>query len=149
MRKVEEVFPVSSGDRHRVKELEWMEVTDLTSPTDLTSKEPKKKANKSKEQPDDSLRFRTIDVPGEEDGEVLEIPVPSSSTALTKVPEKEKVSFDDIGVKPTAEIGSIVSQRLAAMKILQNDPFNVVALKQLHEAQEMVCFVYFIVSCSQ
>lgn len=123
-------FPVSSGDKHRQKEMEWQEVVEtVPPPTTLPSKSSKKSgssSSKSKEQPDDSLLFA------------------KAGTDATNFDDLEQqVNVDNVVVfdsplKKTFDVGSIVAQRLAAMKVLQTDPYNMVALKQLKEAQEQV-----------
>jgi len=123
-RRIEEEFPVSSGERHRNKE--WQDVTQINPQVDLPSKAVgKKKDSKSREQPDDSLLFKK---PNNHDDDNAG---PSTS---------DQVVFDDGGITPEPDIGMIMSQRMAAKKILESDPFNLVALKQLNEAQSLVGF---------
>lgn len=121
-------FPVDSGDKHRRKELEWTDVSDMTTPTSLPVKERSKKTgDRVREQPDDSLAFGKKDEP--------ETTTASTADVVTELLSPESA--------PKFDVGSIMSQRLSAMRVLQSDPFNLVALKQMRQTQEMVSTTRF------
>ena len=62
----------------------------------------------------------------------------SSDPGLIRISAKpgDKV-FEDVSV-PSSDIGSIVSQRLAAMKKLSHNPNNPEALQEMYEAQKQM-----------
>lgn len=113
--EIREQFPVSSGSQHRRKELEWQEVQEMPPPPVPPPKKPKKdkKASESSSQP--------VSEPY--------VSETTKDTANESVFPQPDMSID---------IGTVMSQRLNAMRKLQEDPYNCVALKQLHQAQEMV-----------
>ncbi|XP_074598467.1 protein Son-like [Brevipalpus obovatus] len=103
-------FPVSSGSQHRFKELEWKPVEPPPQP-----QRPQQKSNKLKR--DTSLKND-------------ETPSTFDNETNPNLPETGK-GFQ-------IELGTIMSQRLSAMRRLQENPCDVVALKQIYSAQEMM-----------
>ncbi|XP_011142017.1 protein SON isoform X1 [Harpegnathos saltator] len=100
-------FPVSSGQHHRKTESEWMPVIPKKP-------EPKK-----------------LFVPASTTN--------SSSTIMQSSPVQPPVQPIQTTIFPTTteivDIGSIVSQRLAAMRKLRENPNDVNALNAMHQAQ--------------
>ncbi|KAG7201963.1 hypothetical protein KM043_004666 [Ampulex compressa] len=99
-------FPVSSGQHHRKTENEWIPVT------------PKK--------PEPKKAFVPSSVPTES---IAIVPptvavYPMQPTVFPQVPAVEPI-----------DIGSIVSQRLAAMRKLRENPNDVCALNEMYRAQ--------------
>ncbi|XP_076245570.1 uncharacterized protein LOC143186066 isoform X2 [Calliopsis andreniformis] len=99
-------FPVSSGQHHRKSENEWIPVT------------PKK--------PEPKKQFVPASVPSEP---LSIMPVP------TPVPPVQPTVFcQPVSMEPI-DIGSIVSQRLAAMRKLRENPNDVCAQNEMYRAQ--------------
>ncbi|ESO89270.1 hypothetical protein LOTGIDRAFT_106890, partial [Lottia gigantea] len=78
-------FPVSSGNQHRLKELEWIPVEKTTAP-------------------------------------------PTATTTTTTI--------KPAAPSPAIDIGAIVSERLQAVRKLQENPYDVQALTKMHKSQE-------------
>jgi hypothetical protein len=133
-------FPVSSGNQHRRKELEWKEVQQMPPPP------PPKKGKK--------IETKLTTAPDVNNS----VPTPSSSSST----ETDSNINSDSSTQPSNEsepksdsvfpqssmpidIGSVMAQRLSAMRKLQVDPNNVVALKQMYQSNQMVyhflCFI--------
>ena len=143
-----ESFPVSSGDRHR--KIEWKDVEEsckFKKPEILPAK-PHKPKGPPKEQPDDSLTY----LKAKEAAEALKTPkapeqpiigpvipgapvTPEPETGASTLSSTEEVVFPEA---PKIDIGSVMAMRLGAMRTLQNNPTNVVALNQMADAQQMV-----------
>lgn len=128
-----EQFPVSSGQKHHIGELEWREVsppppdggTLAVMPPPTT---PAPKAKKKTAEPLPPPSFVPPPKP----------PVPIGPQQPE--PSTETSAKDDslAPTQPTPDIGSIMATRLSAMRVLEKDPLNLVAIKQLQQAQEMV-----------
>ncbi|KAK9298201.1 hypothetical protein QLX08_008366 [Tetragonisca angustula] len=99
-------FPVSSGQHHRKSENEWIPVT------------PKK--------PETKKQFIPASAPTES------FAVTSSTTSI--YPMQSTVFSHSITTEPI-DIGSIVSQRLAAMRKLRENPNDVCAQNEMYRAQ--------------
>lgn len=165
-----ETFPVSSGDRHR--KIEWKDVDKVMPPPQMlppSKLPPKKPKGPPKEQPDDSLTFlkakeaaattsttTTPDAP-EVEREIIGPVLPGSAEgtpAATGTPgtpsstgEGSSLStsvYPDESEAKRISIGAVMAMRLGAMKILQTDPTNAVALKQMADAQKMVTIIIMI-----
>ncbi|XP_076668342.1 uncharacterized protein LOC143368960 isoform X2 [Andrena cerasifolii] len=100
-------FPVSSGQHHRKSENEWIPVTPKKS-------EPKK-------------QFVPASVPSE--------PVSVMPPPPTPVPPVQSALFCQPVTAEPIDIGSIVSQRLAAMRKLRENPNDVCAQNEMYRAQ--------------
>ncbi|XP_076391422.1 uncharacterized protein LOC100879799 isoform X2 [Megachile rotundata] len=100
-------FPVSSGQHHRKSENEWIPVT------------PKK--------PEPKKQFVPSSVPAEP-------PVVICSTTPVVYPMQSTV-FPQPTIPEVIDIGSIVSQRLAAMRKLRENPNDVFAQNEMYRAQ--------------
>ncbi|XP_066587221.1 protein Son-like isoform X2 [Prorops nasuta] len=105
-------FPVSSGQHHRKNENEWIPVV------------PKKPELKKTFVPATTPTepFAVLPQPT-----YLPTPVPSPSVPNTVFPVQSPAE--------TMDIGSIVSQRLAAMRKLRENPNDVCALNEMYKAQ--------------
>lgn len=114
-------FPVSSGSQHRFKEFEWKPVEPPPQLQPL-----QQKSNKLKK--DASLK--------------------NDETPLT-IDNEINLNQPETGKGLQIDLGTIMSQRLSAMRRLQENPCDVVALKQIYSAQEMVryfkVFCYFVI----
>lgn len=111
-------FPVSSGDTHRVKELEWIEVKPEMPP-------PAKVPEKSKKRV-----FKEVPDPKEET---------SKSTDQSDMSVTSSTSDQEIAPSTnSSEIGTLVALRLSAKKKLQEDPLNLVAIRQIYEAERLI-----------
>lgn len=102
-------FPVSSGQHHRKTESEWIPVT------------PKK--------PEPKKPFVQTSVPSEP---VSIVPKPNPIQPVQPV---QPVVFPRPSMTGPVDIGSIVSQRLAAMRKLRENPNDVGALNEMYRAQ--------------
>ncbi|XP_068973983.1 protein Son-like isoform X2 [Bombus flavifrons] len=100
-------FPVSSGQHHRKSENEWIPVA------------PKK--------PEMKKQFIPATVPTES------FPITPSTTSIYPV-QQSAVFSHSIATEPI-DIGSIVSQRLAAMRKLRENPNDVCAQNEMYRAQ--------------
>ncbi|XP_047350453.1 protein Son isoform X1 [Vespa velutina] len=100
-------FPVSSGQHHRKTESEWIPVT------------PKK--------PEQKKPF----VPASVSTEPI-VPKPCSVQSIQSI---QPVVFPRTSMAGSVDIGSIVSQRLAAMRKLRENPNDVGALNEMYRAQ--------------
>ena len=128
--ELREQFPVSSGKKHHIGELEWREVDplDTTTPSPLAiMPPPMAPAPKAKKKTEDRLPLPTFIAPAQSEQQNIIGPVQPPSESPTQQTKQ-----------PVIDIGSIMAQRLGAMRVLQDDPLNVVALKQMQQAQEMV-----------
>ncbi|CAK9805621.1 Protein Son [Anthophora quadrimaculata] len=99
-------FPVSSGQHHRKSESEWIPVT------------PKK--------PEPKKQF----IPAS--GSIEPLPVIPTTTSV--YPAQTTVFSHPIATEPI-DIGSIVSQRLAAMRKLRENPNDICAQNEMYRAQ--------------
>lgn len=102
-------FPVSSGQHHRKTESEWVPVT------------PKK--------PDPRKTFVPASVPSEP---ISVVPAPCPVQSVQPV---QPVVFPRASISGPMDIGSIVSQRLAAIRKLRENPNDVCALNDMYRAQ--------------
>ncbi|GAB1864611.1 SON protein [Camponotus japonicus] len=102
-------FPVSSGQHHRRSENEWVPVTPKKP-------EPKK-----------------VFVPASATNEPPAIMPPPPVSEQPPPVQPAQTVFPSI--TKTVDIGSIVSERLAAMRKLTENPNDVVALNAMHRAQ--------------
>ncbi|XP_011265573.1 protein SON isoform X2 [Camponotus floridanus] len=102
-------FPVSSGQHHRRSENEWVPVTPKKP-------EPKK-----------------VFVPASTTNEPPAIMPPPPVSEQPPPVQPAQTVFPSI--TKTVDIGSIVSERLAAMRKLTENPNDVVALNAMHRAQ--------------
>ncbi|XP_031846897.1 uncharacterized protein LOC116433201 isoform X2 [Nomia melanderi] len=100
-------FPVSSGQHHRKTESEWVPITPKKPP------EPKK-------------QFIPASTPSKPPA-VMPIPTPVH-------PVQSTVFSQPIPTEPI-DIGSIVSQRLAAMRKLRENPNDICAQNEMYRAQ--------------
>ncbi|XP_051154730.1 protein Son isoform X2 [Leptopilina boulardi] len=116
-------FPVSSGQLHRKTESEWV-------PVPPKKVEPQKKFVPASE-PLCSLP-KPVPVPA---------PVPPPAPVAASVPTSVPTTVSQPSVFPqnmsaeNIDIGSIVSQRLAAMRKLRENPNDVCALNEMYRAQ--------------
>lgn len=149
-----ESFPVSSGDRHRA--IEWKQISkEMGPPAALPPRNVNVKKKVPKEQPDDSVTFlrarmeaegipvnepivpsEPMDCPMVGEPQMMEV-TQTSTPGTTTVPASGDEVFPESSL-PKIDIGSVMAQRLSAMRVLQDDPNNAVALKQMADAQEMV-----------
>ena len=124
--ELREQFPVSSGKKHHIGELEWTEVDPLLTAPLAIMPPPLAPAPKAKKKPVDPLPLPTFVAPQSENESIIG---PVQPTIEAPALQQKQ---------PVIDIGSIMAQRLGAMRVLQDDPLNVVALKQMQQAQEMV-----------
>ncbi|KAK2587080.1 hypothetical protein KPH14_002851 [Odynerus spinipes] len=103
-------FPVSSGQHHRKTESEWIPVT------------PKK--------PEPRKTFVPASVPSEP----VSVVPPVCPVQPVQQPV-QPVVFPRASIAGPVDIGSIVSQRLAAMRKLRENPNDVCALNDMYRAQ--------------
>lgn len=104
-------FPVSSGQHHRKTESEWIPVTP-----------PKKPEPKKTFVPPASIPSEPISL----------VPPPCPVQPVQSV---QPVVFPRTSITGPVDIGSIVSQRLAAMRKLRENPNDVCALNEMYRAQ--------------
>ena len=158
-----ESFPVSSGDRHRA--IEWKQVTKEMGPP-MALPPPRMGAKSTtkvpREQPDDSVTYlrarmeaEGILISGDSDLplEPMDCPQVGNPTIIGSITPVGAVGADGTSSTvttgtgdevfpeenlPKIDIGTVMAQRLSAMRVLQDDPTNGVALKQMADAQEMV-----------
>nr|XP_050852413.1 protein Son isoform X3 [Vespula vulgaris] len=102
-------FPVSSGQHHRKTESEWIPVT------------PKK--------PEQKKPFVPASTPTEP---ISIVPKPCPVQPVQSI---QPVVFPRTSMAGPVDIGSIVSQRLAAMRKLRENPNDVGALNEMYRAQ--------------
>ncbi|XP_043669525.1 protein Son isoform X3 [Vespula pensylvanica] len=102
-------FPVSSGQHHRKTESEWIPVT------------PKK--------PEQKKPFVPASMPTEP---ISIVPKPCPVQPVQSI---QPVVFPRTSMAGPVDIGSIVSQRLAAMRKLRENPNDVGALNEMYRAQ--------------
>ncbi|GFO13804.1 protein son [Plakobranchus ocellatus] len=109
-------FPVSSGSHHRANESEWVPVERPTTsaPTPAQSIPP-------------TCQQQTI-APGAAENKIVE-PEPEK-------PVKNDNIFPDPSEAQKIDIGTIISERLQAVRKLQQNPYDVQALSSIHKAQE-------------
>ncbi|XP_015432851.1 PREDICTED: protein SON-like [Dufourea novaeangliae] len=103
-------FPVSSGQHHRKSENEWVPVT------------PKK--------PEPKKQFVPATAPSKPP-----VVMPSPIPTPTPVPPVQSTIFPQPIPTEPIDIGSIVSQRLAAMRKLRENPNDVCAQNEMYRAQ--------------
>nr|CAD7590324.1 unnamed protein product [Timema genevievae] len=118
-------FPVSSGQQHRKTESEWVPVSPKKDST-CTALVPLKGTPSIPAQAS-TPPIETSVFPVAENNELANALVVLSSTA----------EDGEIGVRiSNLDIGSIVSQRLTAMRKLQENPHDVQALNEMYKAQK-------------
>ncbi|KAF5270378.1 hypothetical protein FQR65_LT05566 [Abscondita terminalis] len=103
-------FPVSSGTQHRKTENEWIPVS------------PKKV-----ETPPLPALTKQIVIP-------VAPPIPAESPPPLPVAQHRPQIFHELP-DPNIDIGMIVSQRLTAMRKLQENPYDVEAINDMHKSQ--------------
>ena len=143
-------FPVSSGNQHRRKEDEWIEVKPLALPAPVPVPVPAS-ASASLSPPKKTKKIETQKFT--ETKETKTDQAKTSNLALNQTnicgpnETQTEASKDDSVFQQSnfpIDIGTVMAQRLSAMKKLEEDPHNVVALKQMYQAQEMVLNFIFI-----
>ncbi|CAG2178981.1 unnamed protein product, partial [Oppiella nova] len=162
--ELREQFPVSSGNQHRRKELEWHEVPDSEA---MPPPPPPPLPKPKKSEPKASTSTAPVGIPGADiaddiqkaftfiqttrtDANVSVPATPSSSatvqsaadstTTETSGESEAKITSDSVFPQSAMpiDIGSVMAQRLNAMRKLEADPHNVVALKQMYQANQMM-----------
>lgn len=134
-------FPVSSGTQHRKTENEWVPVSPKkreTSPVIATQPKPVT-SNVTPDLPSGQLlAIEAAPEPSPPGPQVF--PNPSDvSCSMFALTDNQNLQF-----QPNIDIGSIVSQRLTAMRKLQEDPHDVEALNEMHKSQmKVIDEVYF------
>lgn len=108
-------FPVSSGSHHRANESEWV-------PVERPNPAPARPAAPA---PVSSQQAKPTAVAEP----VAQIPVPQE-------PAKSDSIFPDPVEVQKIDIGTIISERLQAVRKLQQNPYDVQALSSMHKAQE-------------
>ncbi|XP_015109040.1 protein SON isoform X2 [Diachasma alloeum] len=135
-------FPVSSGQQHRRSENEWVDVTPTPPPPSVKKSEPKKlfvpATTPAAEEP-----FAILPTRPTAHSKSVETPTPEPTAApligpvappgILPVAQKTGV-FPQLPVE-NVDIGTIVSQRLAAMRKLRENPNDVEALSEMYHAQ--------------
>ncbi|CAG5122944.1 unnamed protein product, partial [Candidula unifasciata] len=102
-------FPVSSGSHHRASESEWVPVVKAGPATPMP-------------QPAASVQAPAIQVPN-----VAEPQMPLKS---------ENSIFPDVAEAQKLDIGAIISERLHAVRKLQENPYDMQALSKMHQVQQ-------------
>ncbi|KAK5650990.1 hypothetical protein RI129_002019 [Pyrocoelia pectoralis] len=102
-------FPVSSGTQHRKTESEWIPVSSKKIETQVNVPVPM------------PAPILPVEEPVEDP--LLELLPPNPHT-LPDLPD------------PSIDIGAIVSQRLTAMRKLQENPYDIEALNEMHKSQK-------------
>lgn len=139
-------FPVSSGNQHRRKEDEWIQVEPLAlpapAPAPAPALPPPLKKTKKIETPSFTETKET------KTNEEKTNHLASNETNICgPIETQTEISKEDSVFQQSnfpIDIGTVMAQRLSAMKKLEEDPHNVVALKQMYQAQEMVLNFIFI-----
>ncbi|GFS17553.1 protein SON [Elysia marginata] len=108
-------FPVSSGSHHRANESEWVPV-ERPSPA-AARPTPSAPATTQKAKPSPVVE------------PVAQVPLPEE-------PKKSDSIFPDPAETQNIDIGTIISERLQAVRKLQQNPYDVQALSTMHKAQE-------------
>jgi hypothetical protein len=128
-------FPVSSGNQHRRKELEWKEVQQMPPPP--PPKKGKRIETKLTTAPDVNKS-----VPNASSSSSTETNSNTNSDSLTEPSNESEPKSDSVFPQSSMpiDIGSVMAQRLSAMRKLQVDPHNVVALKQMYQSNQMPDF---------
>ncbi|XP_044016517.1 protein Son isoform X2 [Aphidius gifuensis] len=134
-------FPVSSGQQHRKTENEWVEVVP-TPPVQIEKPKPKKPFVPASTPTPTPQKFEIIPPVNFVDNNPMInsqiLPVPAPMPVTTFPTPASLLPGPSVFPQPVAEnvdIGSIVSQRLAAMRKLQDNPNDVQALNQMYHAQ--------------
>ena len=139
-------FPVSSGNQHRRKEDEWTEVEPLALPAPVPvpasdSSSLLKKTKKIETPKFTETKETKIDQAKANDLALNQTNICGPNETQTEASKEDSV-FQQSNFP--IDIGTVMAQRLSAMKKLEEDPHNVVALKQMYQAQEMVLNFIFI-----
>ncbi|XP_077286538.1 son RNA binding protein [Arctopsyche grandis] len=140
-------FPVSSGSQHRGAENEWRPVSPPTVALPVTNNIPKpfqnadNSASGTPVKPATPVETKTPHanpVPLPIEHAILStMPGMIQAINIPAVPPGPQVFPTDV-TPPTMDIGSIVSQRLTAIRRLQQNPNDAVAMNQITQAnQEM------------
>ncbi|XP_044756353.1 protein Son isoform X2 [Coccinella septempunctata] len=111
-------FPVSSGQHHRKNENEWIPV------------EPKKDVAPPAPKPSIVLTKEVVPI-------TPLVPPANSAPFLSTVPVPAPVS-SAVPTQQQIDIGAIVSQRLTAMRKLQENPHDVQAISQIYQSTKEV-----------
>ncbi|XP_053213417.1 LOW QUALITY PROTEIN: protein Son-like [Panonychus citri] len=123
-KELTEKFPVSFGDSHRIKELEWVVVKPTMPPP---SEIPKKRTEKRV--------FKEVK-------ESKEPPVLDQVDSSVSSSSSDHQDQETSALSTSAGIGALVALRFAAKKKLQEDPLNLVALRQMYEAERLLTLKY-------
>ncbi|XP_034949205.1 protein SON-like isoform X2 [Chelonus insularis] len=144
-------FPVSSGQQHRRTENEWIDVTPPTPPVPpppvkkLEAKKPFVAASTPLQPPAFTiippanstvvpLANSTVVPPPPAVAVVTPTPVAETPINDPKIPQPLPTVFPQ-ATPEAVDIGTIVSQRLAAMRKLRENPNDVQALNEMYHAQ--------------
>ncbi|KAK0168562.1 hypothetical protein PV327_002348 [Microctonus hyperodae] len=136
-------FPVSSGQQHRKTENDWI---DVTPPPPAKKLETKKSfvASSTSLQPQAFTIIPPVNAPpvAQTVATVPPAPVVIPQPQIIPVVPPPVVSTPELGPtvfpQPTVDnvdVGTIVSQRLAAMRKLRENPHDVQALSEMYHAQ--------------
>ncbi|XP_074034056.1 son RNA binding protein isoform X2 [Leptinotarsa decemlineata] len=120
-------FPVSSGQQHRKGE-EWMPVSPPAKKTDNKPPLPVPPPTNSIVLPIEPTPVPLVAPP-------VVLPKIVTVSALPNAPPGPQVFPTPVN-EPTADIGSIVSQRLTAIRRLQENPHDVQALTQMYKSNK-------------
>ncbi|XP_076445441.1 uncharacterized protein LOC143283167 isoform X2 [Babylonia areolata] len=133
-------FPVSSGTHHRNKESEWVPVTTTTTTTTTTHKATTTPANSLALVP--AVTSGTVTSGTVTSGTVTSgsgvgigggaqgaVPLPAPTAV---VPAQDSV----FPSQPDIDIGAIISERIQAMRRLEQNPFDSQALNSVHRINE-------------
>jgi hypothetical protein len=131
-------FPVSSGKRYRRKELDLKEVQQMAP----LPQKGKRIETKLTTPPDMNKSVLTVSssISTENNSN-------TNSDSLTETSNERESKSDSVFPQSSMpiDIGSVMAQRLSAMRKLQVNPHNVVAPKQTYKSKQMVYhFLSFI-----
>uniref|UniRef100_A0A0C9QYF4 Son protein n=1 Tax=Fopius arisanus TaxID=64838 RepID=A0A0C9QYF4_9HYME len=132
-------FPVSSGQHHRKTENDWVDVTPPPPP--VKKSEPKKlfvpAVTPAVEEPFAILPPRAHSISTEVSiSEPVVTPLIGPVAPPGVLPTTQQTGvFSQLPVEQNVDIGTIVSQRLAAMRKLRENPNDVEALSEMYHAQ--------------
>ncbi|XP_048512523.1 protein Son isoform X2 [Athalia rosae] len=119
-------FPVSSGQHHRKTENEWVPVNPKEPEPKKTSVPPVIPRAPLAIMPPPAPISQPVHVP---------VPVAAPKPATVPVPAPQVPVFTSAPSLENVDIGCIVSQRLAAMRKLRENPNDVQALSEMYRAQ--------------
>ncbi|XP_037083587.1 protein SON-like [Pollicipes pollicipes] len=114
--KLNSQFPVSSGEQHRTKELEWVPVVPAAAAAPEKPTQP------------------AAVVPSTTERE--EAPAPEPPPVAATPPASTDSVFPDPRPAPELDLNAIVSRRLTALRQLQQDPHNAEAQHLITSAQQ-------------